>query len=215
MALHRPRIRDLQVWLSDARYFLLASGVVAIAIAVIGWFPSERVVRLSGLVLQVLGIATVLWGISETRALFGHPSVASKFKAWVGRHPFRRRDATAPIEGISVSASITGGRMYSVYSPKEGDSSEQRIEVLEKNVLAIHERIDHTESDIDRSKQQTEASVLQERRARQAEDQAIRRTLEATGTGGVHISAIGALWLFVGVTLSTAAPEISVLINAW
>jgi len=33
--------------------------------------------------------------------------------------------------------------------------------------------------------------------------------LEATGTGGVHISAIGASWLFVGIILSTAAPEIA------
>jgi hypothetical protein len=33
--------------------------------------------------------------------------------------------------------------------------------------------------------------------------------LEATATGGVHISAMGAVWLFVGVTLSTAGIEIS------
>jgi hypothetical protein len=37
--------------------------------------------------------------------------------------------------------------------------------------------------------------------------------LEASGTGGVHISAIGASWLFVGVILSTAAIEIAELLK--
>jgi hypothetical protein len=48
-----------------------------------------------------------------------------------------------------------------------------------------------------------------EANARSAEDKVIREKLEATGTGGVHISAIGALWLFVGVTLSTASVELA------
>jgi hypothetical protein len=39
------------------------------------------------------------------------------------------------------------------------------------------------------------------------------KKLEATGTGGIHISAIGASWLFVGVILSTAAVEIVQWLN--
>jgi hypothetical protein len=54
-------------------------------------------------------------------------------------------------------------------------------------------------------------SLKQEEQSRQAEDNQIRKKLEATGTGGVHISLIGASWLFMGVTLSTAAPEIVTL----
>jgi hypothetical protein len=52
-------------------------------------------------------------------------------------------------------------------------------------------------------------AIKREEQLRQFEDLAIRETLEATETGGVHISAIGALWLLVGVALSTAAPEIA------
>jgi hypothetical protein len=48
-----------------------------------------------------------------------------------------------------------------------------------------------------------------EEHARQSEDNKIHKKLEANGTGGVYISAIGASWLFVDVILSTAAVEIA------
>lgn len=51
--------------------------------------------------------------------------------------------------------------------------------------------------------------LKREERTRAQEDQAIREKLEATETGGLHISAMGVLWLFIGVTLSTAATEIA------
>ncbi len=55
--------------------------------------------------------------------------------------------------------------------------------------------------------------MKREEQVRQAEDNAIRMKLEATGTGGVHISAIGASWLFAGIILSTAATEIASLLK--
>ena len=45
--------------------------------------------------------------------------------------------------------------------------------------------------------QNTADALEREKGARQIEDIAIRKKLEVTGTGGVHISAIGASWLFV------------------
>ncbi len=56
-------------------------------------------------------------------------------------------------------------------------------------------------------------ALRNEEQIRQAEDTVIRKRLEATGTGGVHISAIGASWLFVGVVLSTAGVEIAELLK--
>jgi len=55
--------------------------------------------------------------------------------------------------------------------------------------------------------------LKQEERNRAREDQSIREKLEATETGGLHISVMGALWLFVGVTLSTGASEIARWLN--
>lgn len=74
--------------------------------------------------------------------------------------------------------------------------------------MLIHDRITGTEEEMDEEFRKAAEALKSEETARQAEDRALYERLEATGTGGVHISAIGASWLFVGVVLSTAAPEI-------
>jgi hypothetical protein len=51
--------------------------------------------------------------------------------------------------------------------------------------------------------------LKQEEQLRATEDRTIREQLEATATGGIHISAMGTAWLFFGIILSTASQEIS------
>ncbi len=86
---------------------------------------------------------------------------------------------------------------------------EERVDVIEKNLALANERINQTQQEIDAHACAAAAAVKQEQDARIAEDRAVREKLEATGTGGVTISFMGAIWLFVGVTLSTASLEIS------
>ena len=73
----------------------------------------------------------------------------------------------------------------------------------------IHERITNTEKEMDEGFHKATEALKSEELARLTEDNFIRGKLEATGTGGVHISLIGASWLFVGVILSTAGIEIA------
>lgn len=95
------------------------------------------------------------------------------------------------------------------HSPGPNATLDARVEALEKNIVGVNERLDQTQREMDDQFRKAEAAVRQAEEILAAEDRVIREKLEATGTGGVHISAIGALWLFVGVTLSTASPEIS------
>ena len=50
--------------------------------------------------------------------------------------------------------------------------------------------------------------LIQEAQMRQKGDEANRDKLEEASTGGVYISLFGAYLLFLGVILSTLAPEI-------
>lgn len=204
------RIKYLWSWLVEARFAWLALGVIAAALMVaLRSHTPEPVIRLTGLVLQLLGIGTVIWGISETRALFGHPSFAKKAKSWLERFPLRRRNIVIAA-GAGSLAAITGkARGYATQGPGPNPTIEARIEALEKNISLIHERISGTEKEMDEEFRKTVEALKNEEQQRHAEDNSIREKLEATGTGGVHISAIGASWLFVGVVLSTAAVEIA------
>lgn len=81
--------------------------------------------------------------------------------------------------------------------------------MLEENLKRANERINQAQREFDEKMRKVAASVVQEQVERRSEDAAIHHKLETSETGGVHITAIGAIWLFVGVTLSTASPEIT------
>ncbi len=203
-------MKNLWFWLREARFAWLALGVIALALAVsLRPHTTEPVIRLTGLVLQVLGIGTVIWGISETRALFGHPSFTAKAKSWLGRFPLLRRNAVVTAGVGSVRVASCKVRAYGTHGPGSNPTLESRIDALEKSMVLVHERISSTEKEIEEEFRKTAEALQKEEQTRQTEDNAIREKIEASGTGGVHISAIGALWLFVGVVLSTAGVEIA------
>jgi hypothetical protein len=214
MHINTTRLKAVGTWLAEARYAWLSVAVICAAL-VISLRPrtTETVIRLTGLSLQLLGIGTVIWGISATRAVFGHPSFGAKTKAWLSRFPLLRRNAVVGVGGASFSAAFGKARAYGTHGPGPNPTIESRLDALEKNVTSLHERISGTQKEMDEEFQKSTDALRREEQSRQAEDHAIRKKLEATGIGGVHISAIGASWLFVGVILSTAAIEISALLR--
>lgn len=215
MPISTSRIRLLWPWLAEARYAWLAAGVIGVALVVsLRPHTPESVIRLTGLVLQVLGIGTVIWGISETRALFGYPSFTAKAKSWLERFPLMRRNIVLGAGAGSLGIVTGKARAHSTHRPAgPNPTTEERLESLERNIVLIHERISSTEREMDKEFRKTVEAIKTEEQARQTEDNDIRTKLEATGTGGVHISAIGASWLFVGVVLSTAGVEIAELLK--
>lgn len=214
MLITLSRLKAIWPWLAEARYAWLSLAVILVAL-VISLRPhtSESIIRLTGLALQIFGIATVIWGISETRALFGHPSFTSKAKAWLARFPLLHRNVVIGAAAVSLSAMGGQARGYGTHGAGLNPTVQSRLDALERNVTAIHERITQTQTEMDQRFQKSADALKHEEQSRSAEDNAIRAKLEATGTGGVHISAIGASWLLVGVILSTASVEIATLIK--
>lgn len=206
--------RALWFWAVEPRHFWLAVFVAAIALFfTLRRGVSEPEIRITGLVLQLLGIGTVAWGIRETRALFGHLSLFTLSRNWLSRFPAYGGRIVSGSANITLSGATVHGRGDVSANAGPGATVEARVETLERNVKYIHERIDQTQGEMDQ-KFQMQAQVLEEeQQTRTKGDQEIRAKLEATETGGLHISAMGALWLFVGVTLSTAAPEIARCLN--
>jgi len=208
------RFKALVPWLAEKKYVWLSLGTNAIAL-IVALHPgaTEPLIRLTGLTLQVLGIATVIWGISETRELFGHHSLTTRAKSWLGRFPLRSRSVVIGAAGVSISTAVGRARGFQTFGPGQNPNTDTRLDALEKNIAAIHERITATQKELDEEIQKSADALMGEAQARQTEDSEIRKKLEATGTGGVHISAIGASWLFVGVVLSTAAAELAALLK--
>ena len=208
------RYKLLRPWLVEGKYFWFALAVNLLPLAIcLQPGTSEPFIRLTGLLLQLFGIGTVIWGISETRAFFGHPPIIEKTKNWLRRFPLLQRSAVVGSASITLSASIVNGRAFGTVGPGPNPTIESRLDAAEKNITAIHERITATQREMDEEHQKVSSALKQEHETREENNATLAHKLEATSTGGVHISAIGASWLFVGVVLSTAATELSAFLK--
>lgn len=205
-------VRALVCWLSEPKYLWFAIIVTLAPLVVcILLGPTERIIRMSGLVLQLLGVGTVISEIRGTRKLFNLPSLLTIARCWFARVP-RFREQTTPISfHATLPAMECLFRGYEMNECGVDASVEDRLAVLEKNIILTNQRINQTQREMDDAIRDANNALEQEVNKRASEDQSIHDKLEATGTGGIHISAIGVLWLLVGVTLSTASQEIAKL----
>src|SRR6476619_4965178 len=100
-------MRNLLRWFKSSFWYWLVvrpriawiTGLVLL-VAVIYSFelvPSENSIRYAGLALQISGIVTVMWGIRETRKLFGLPSMFKDVNQWIRDFP--------RLKGKTISAS--------------------------------------------------------------------------------------------------------------
>ena len=87
-------------------------------------------------------------------------------------------------------------------------SIEEKLAAIEKNLNHIHERINHTENSLEQKTDSLAETINSERSLRAREIEETHKKIESASTGGLHISATGALWLLIGVTMSTAPSEI-------
>jgi hypothetical protein len=208
------RTKALGPWLAEGKYVWLALATNSIAlIAALRPGTSEPVIRLIGLSLQLCGISTIVWGISATRALFGYATLTTKAKAWLQRFPLRSRNIVVGVGAVVSGIATMKGRLSVTHSAGPNPTFDARLDALEKNIALVRDQITAIETEVEEGFAKVEEKIKHEGHTRQAEDEELQKKVEATGTGGVHISAIGASWLFVGVALSTAAPELATLLN--
>jgi hypothetical protein len=90
-----------------------------------------------------------------------------------------------------------------------------RVGALEKNIASIQNRITGVEAELDEGFGRVRDEIRSEGQTREANDKKLGEKIEASATGGIYISAIGASWLFVGVVLSTAAPELAAILKSF
>lgn len=211
MPISASRLKAIGPWLAKAWPAWLALAVIGIALVISLWlYAAEPVIRWAGLVLQLMGIATVIWGIAKTRAFFELPTFIGEIKDWLCSFPLLRRPQMIKPESIPSSEAFGNlSRLSPGLHVPRADTSEARLEAIEKDVKSFHDRIGDTQKEMDVKFQKTTDELKREEKLRQEVVSAVRDELKESHTGSMHISAMGASWLFVGVILSTAAKEIA------
>lgn len=211
-----PRITNTLRWFFyEPRHFWLCVSVclAAACVVIIGGGGAEPVVRIAGLVLQILGIVTVVWGIVETRDFFGMLSPYRAFIEWAARCPLRRRVITGSMSASLSSGSALSARGYTSWPIDASAPIEARISALERNLPLIQERITNFQAEFDRTARSLKDALHSEQQHRQQLSLELRGHLKSYGTGGLHVSAIGAAWVFLGTVFSTASAEVAAFLR--
>jgi hypothetical protein len=86
---------------------------------------------------------------------------------------------------------------------------ETRLDAVIRNVEGLNQRLLQLHAEMDSEVRSHSNALREEQHLRAKDDQELRSRLEAAETGGLHISFVGVVWLFVGVLLTTVSPEIA------
>lgn len=205
-------LRAVSTWLSEARYAWLALSAVAVtAFAICAAGNTEQAIRLGGMALQLLGVGTVAWGISETRASFGHTPLLVVALSWLRHFPHCGPRVVTASSNVTM-APMTGCAYGSVSPAASSDQSiEGRLASLEQQQADLRTTISNLHVALDQEIRKTANQIAEESKIRDMAITGVRKRLETTATGGIHITAVGAVWLFVGVILGSASPELASL----
>lgn len=199
-------IEPLHFWLA-----LAVPGLTVLYSLVI--VRTEPAIRLSGLALQLLGILTAVWGIVGTWNYFELGDPLAVVTSWLRRCPLRKPRVITGVGMVTEQNDSLAARGHTWWQPKPEAPIEERIAILEKNVPLLNDRISGVQREVDAAVQRLQQEVAEAARTAKTEAKHVSGRLKEFGTGSLHVSAIGAFWLFVGSILGGASQEILCLLR--
>lgn len=211
--------------LRDARPFwtlLIGLGLAAI----VGWLLAEWLsaspadvpadaVRYAGAALQLFGLGLVARGLSEARVLFGRPPLMASIRAWFVRlaSVFRARHA-ASLQADLRASGRASGNLSTRKIPGPGSTLEQRLEALERNVRELENETRRDLAALRDQIGQIGTAVHHEATERTRSDRVIEQRMEKFAVGGLHLEAVGLIWLLFGTVAGSAPDETAAFIAA-
>ena len=200
-------------WIWAMRNKLFWWNLVFVAASIVFIFiwrsPGESDFRIKtlGMILQLIGVGTVWFDLTSTARAFGKTGMIQRTKEWL-KAGFRG-DATVFLSGAFASATATTNARATVRWPIDPNVVDwMRIEALEKNLAKIDEDITALFRELDQHTAAARERSLNEENVRAQAVADVRRELIEASVGNFPILVFGAVWLAVGVVLSTWAPEI-------
>lgn len=200
------KIKNPFLWTS----ILTNGGALLISLFI---FQTEPCIRIFGMGLQLLGVISIIWGISETRELFGEPSFFRIIKNKVVSMLSKRNITIHPDSG-HIKMTGNSPRISQRNSPFGNNPTlKERVLSLEKNIYFINDDIKKLQEEMDIQGSDIHKRINDKTKLLQTEIEQINKKLKESATGGIHISALGAIWFFIGILLSSLAPELAKWLN--
>lgn len=184
----------------------------ALAFAIGFWFASNTsdAIRYAGLVLQVMGVLTVVFLLFGLRRLFGHSGIWKGIREWFSllRLVVIEPDPITAIAGVATTSfSVLAAGVLT--TSQKGKPLHQRITLLEEAVSALRTQIDSKLADQRKSHEKELARIRKELSALRKQLKEMAAQLQAATLGDSHLEVVGLAWLILGVLAATIPSEIA------
>lgn len=206
--------RALADWLFEFRRVWITGGAIVLILGVAMLLPicRETALRWAGMLIELLGIGTVVIGLDAKRRLFKLPSFLEHALSWVQRRPKWKPmpiDLAAKVTVGSLTLSGSLGTAILRRGTPDGASLEDRITALEQNLETVQKTQSEIEKRLDHEKTERQQALTTERRERETADGNLRKILEDLGSGGLYLEAMGIAWVMAGVIFATISNDIA------
>lgn len=169
---------------------------------------SDFRVKTLGMILQLIGVGTVWFDLTSAARTFGKTGMIQRTKEWL-KTGFTG-DAAVLRSGVSAHANLTSCERATVrWSIDPNAVIPARIEALEKNLGKIDEDVNVLFRQLDQHTAVARERASNEENMRAQAVAEVRRELIEASVSNFSILVFGAVWLAVGVVLSTWVPEIA------
>jgi hypothetical protein len=202
-------------WAAENPLFWWNLALVLAAVAVVLIWPSPKAgdfrVKTLGMALQLLGVVSVWLDLTATAREFGKGGVLKRTWKWLQRG-LGGGNVIVAATGNALAAFTGRARAKVRHSINSSASLPDRVAGLEQLVGQVDADLDGAYREIDHRVSEVNGQLAKERSARESSISDVKRSLERAAAGNYSTLLFGAAWLFVGVVLSTWAPEIAKLV---
>lgn len=201
--------RILDVWSGLYEGITVFACLLVIAAAVVlGFFTwrSEVSIRSAGYTLQLIGMILAIRSVLSIRAHFGQTLLRKIFLNWLKRFSKRKGDFVPGTSNLGFKTHIPRIEKWSPDDPNL--PTEKRIERIVENLNRIKSELHEHFNSIDGLKQSHEEHKKNVAEQTNKMKNEIHSNLEFLLTSDIITSLVGLVWLIVGSTMSTMAPEL-------
>jgi hypothetical protein len=205
---------DWKKWAREGRVgwlalLLLLSGAAWLYLA----SPTERTVRLTGFVYEMIGIIVVFVEIAKASTKNKLIPIHRRLAGYLRRAPILRREKRVVIGTATGAASALGMRARATISLAPGSPLERRVDLLEKKVQSLDDRVEVVDARVEAEEKARAAAVAGEQAARERVVTELDGRIRDVEVGGLDLSLFGVFFLAVGLVLTTGTQEVCWLLG--
>ncbi len=207
--------KEIIIWLLEARLtFLCLLVLILTFITSFYSWPSAQTIKVSGYVLQLLGMVFAIRGLLKIREHFGKPTLRCVLSAWLRKFPKWQKSGYFEPVSINFGVAVKSGTLGVWANDKPDEEIEKRLNTIWQNLNSLRDnqrnQLDQISNIIKEHKEFKEEQIEKIKVVKSE----INTELEEAHTNDILVSLVGLIWLTFGITLSTLPEEIFNLIKS-